>query len=57
MKFTVQQLAGRLGLAFEGDGEVYWYEGDYQGYAADYHRRKGASADQPHRIRYKKLVH
>ena len=44
-------------LAFEGDGEVFWYEGDYQGYAADYRRRKGASADQPHRIRYKKLVH
>jgi len=44
-------------LAFEGDGEVYWYEGDYQGYAADFKRRKGASADQPHRIRYKKLVH
>ena len=44
-------------LAFEGDGEVTWYEGDYQGYAADFRRRKGASADQPHRIRYKKLVH
>jgi ATPase subunit of ABC transporter with duplicated ATPase domains len=44
-------------LAFEGDGEVYWYEGDYQGYAADFKRRKGASADQPHRIHYKKLVH
>jgi len=44
-------------LAFEGDGEVFWYEGDYQGYATDFHRRKGASADQPHRIRYKKLVH
>ena len=44
-------------LAFEGDGEVYWYEGDYQGYAADFKRRKGAAADQPHRIHYKKLVH
>jgi sulfate-transporting ATPase len=44
-------------LAFEGDGEVYWYEGDYEGYAADYRRRKGAAADRPHRIRYKKLVH
>ena len=44
-------------LAFEGDGEVYWYEGDYRGYAADYKRRKGAAADRPHRIRYKKLVH
>ena len=44
-------------LAFEGEGEVYWYEGDYQGYAADFHRRKGAATDQPHRIHYKKLVH
>ncbi len=44
-------------LAFEGDGEVFWYEGDYQGYAADLKRRKGAAADQPHRIKYKKLVH
>jgi len=44
-------------LAFEGDGEVYWYEGDYQGYAADFKRRKGASADQPHRIHYKEAVH
>jgi sulfate-transporting ATPase len=44
-------------LAFEGEGEVYWYEGDYQGYAADYRRRKGAAAEQPHRLRYKRLVH
>ncbi len=44
-------------LAFEGDSEVVWYEGNYQEYAADYHRRKGASVDQPHRIKYKKLVH
>jgi energy-dependent translational throttle protein EttA len=44
-------------LAFEGNSEVAWYEGNYQEYAADYHKRKGASVDQPHRIRYKKLVH
>ncbi len=44
-------------LAFEGNSEVVWFEGTYQDYAADYHRRKGASVDQPHRIRYKKLVH
>jgi ATP-binding cassette ChvD family protein len=44
-------------LAFEGNSEVVWYEGNYQEYAADYHKRKGASVDQPHRIRYKKLVH
>jgi ATP-binding cassette ChvD family protein len=43
-------------LAFEGDSEVVWYEGNYAEYSADYHRRKGTSADQPHRIRFKKLV-
>jgi energy-dependent translational throttle protein EttA len=44
-------------LAFEGNSEVVWYEGNYQDYAVDYHKRKGASVDQPHRIRFKKLVH
>ncbi len=44
-------------LAFEGDSEVVWYEGNYQEYSADYHKRKGSSVDQPHRIKYKKLVH
>ena len=44
-------------LAFEGDSEVHWYEGNYQDYAADYKRRKGVAVDQPHRIRYKRLVH
>jgi ATP-binding cassette ChvD family protein len=44
-------------LAFEGDSEAVWYEGNYQEYSADYKRRKGAAVDQPHRIKYKKLVH
>ena len=44
-------------LAFEGDSEVRWFEGNYQDYASDYHKRKGVSVDQPHRVRYKKLVH
>ncbi|MFN0181933.1 MAG: energy-dependent translational throttle protein EttA [Gemmatimonadales bacterium] len=44
-------------LAFEGDSEVYWFEGNYQDYAADHKKRKGVAVDQPHRIRYKKLVH
>ena len=44
-------------LAFEGDSEAFWFEGNYQDYAADYKRRKGVAVDQPHRIRYKKLVH
>jgi ATP-binding cassette ChvD family protein len=43
-------------LAFEGDSEVVWFEGNYQEYAADFKKRKGVSADQPHRLRYKKLV-
>ena len=44
-------------LAFEGDSEVVWYEGNYQDYAADHKKRKGGSDDQPHRIKFKKLVH
>jgi sulfate-transporting ATPase len=44
-------------LAFEGNSEVVWFEGNYQDYAADLKRRKGVDAQQPHRIRYKKLVH
>jgi ATP-binding cassette ChvD family protein len=44
-------------LAFEGDSEVIWFEGNYQQYAADYKRRRGAAVDQPHRIKYRKLVH
>jgi ATP-binding cassette ChvD family protein len=44
-------------LAFEGDSQVVWFEGNYQDYEADRRRRLGAAADQPHRIKYKKLVH
>jgi ATP-binding cassette ChvD family protein len=43
-------------VAFEGDSEVVWFEGNYQDYAADLKRRKGIEAGQPHRIRFKKLV-
>jgi len=42
-------------LAFEGDSRVVWFEGNYQDYEADRHRRLGAEADQPHRIKYKPL--
>jgi ATP-binding cassette ChvD family protein len=42
-------------LAFEGNSEVTWFEGNYGEYVADYKRRKGEDADTPHRIRYKKL--
>ena len=44
-------------LAFEGDGQAYWFEGNYQDYAADFKRRTGQSVDEPHRFRFKKLVH
>ena len=43
-------------LAFEGNSEVVWFEGNYQQYAEDYKRRKGEDAMQPHRIRYKPLT-
>jgi ATP-binding cassette ChvD family protein len=42
-------------LAFEGDSQVYWFEGNYQEYVEDLKRRKGEDAAQPHRIRYKPL--
>ncbi len=43
-------------LAFEGDSKVVWFEGNYQAYEADLKRRIGAAADEPHRIKYRKLT-
>lgn len=43
-------------LAFEGDSHVEWFAGNFQDYEADKKRRLGASADQPHRIKYRKLM-
>ena len=43
-------------LAFEGDSETVWFEGNYQEYEADRKRRLGADADQPHRIKYRKIT-
>jgi sulfate-transporting ATPase len=43
-------------LAFEGDSQVVWFEGNYQDYEADRKRRLGAEADRPHRIKYRKLT-
>ena len=43
-------------LAFEGDSQVVWFEGNYQDYVEDFKRRKGDAASQPHRIRYKPLT-
>ena len=42
-------------LAFEGDSQVVWFEGNYEDYEADRHRRLGSDADNPHRLKYKKL--
>jgi sulfate-transporting ATPase len=43
-------------LAFEGDSRVVWFQGNYQDYEADRRRRLGADADQPHRIKYRRLT-
>jgi ATP-binding cassette ChvD family protein len=43
-------------LAFEGDSRVLWFEGNYEDYEADRHRRLGADADQPRRIKYRKFT-
>ena len=43
-------------LAFEGNSEVVWFEGNFKEYDADFRRRKGAEADTPHRVAYRKLV-
>ena len=43
-------------MAFEGEGKVVWFEGNYQEYEADRHRRLGTDADQPHKFKYKKLT-
>jgi sulfate-transporting ATPase len=54
-RWFLERVATHI-LAFEGDSSAFWYPGDFEGYLADYHRRKGAEADRPHRITYKKLV-
>jgi ATP-binding cassette ChvD family protein len=43
-------------LAFEGDSQAVWFEGNYQDYEADRKRRLGAKADQPHRIKYRRFT-
>ena len=44
-------------LAFEGDSQVVFFEGNYQDYEKNRHERLGTDADQPHRIKYRKLIH
>jgi len=53
-RWFLDRLATHI-LAFEGESRVVWFEGNYQDYEADRHRRLGADADQPHRIHYKPL--
>jgi len=55
-RWFLDRLATHM-LSFEGDSQVVWFEGNYQEYEEDRHRRLGADADQPHRIRYKPLKH
>jgi ATPase subunit of ABC transporter with duplicated ATPase domains len=43
-------------LAFEGDSNVVWFDGNYSQYEEDRHRRLGTDADRPHRISYRKLT-
>jgi ATP-binding cassette ChvD family protein len=54
-RWFLDRLATHI-LAFEGNSEVVWFEGNFKEYDADLRRRKGADADTPHRIAYKKLV-
>jgi ATPase subunit of ABC transporter with duplicated ATPase domains len=43
-------------LAFEGDSQVFWFEGNYADYEQDRKKRLGSAADQPHRIKYRQLT-
>jgi sulfate-transporting ATPase len=54
-RWFLDRLATHM-LAFEGDSKVVWFEGNYEDYEVDRHRRLGAEADQPHRIKYRKLT-
>ena len=53
-RWFLDRLATHI-LAFEGNSQVVWFEGNYQDYEADRHRRLGTDADQPHRIKFKPL--
>lgn len=54
-RWFLDRLATHI-LAFEGDSQVIWFEGNYQDYEADYRRRKGHDADTPRRIKYRPLT-
>lgn len=54
-RWFLDRVASHI-LAFEGDSQVVWFEGNYADYEADRKRRLGVDADQPHRLKYKKLA-
>jgi len=54
-RWFLDRLATHI-LAFEGDSQVKFFEGNFQDYEADRHRRLGTAADRPHRITYRKLT-
>jgi hypothetical protein len=54
-RWFLDRLATHI-LAFEGDSEVVWFEGNFEQYAEDLKRRKGPDALEPSRIKYRKLV-
>ncbi|OHC77712.1 MAG: energy-dependent translational throttle protein EttA [Rhodospirillales bacterium RIFCSPLOWO2_12_FULL_58_28] len=54
-RWFLDRLATHI-IAFEGDSKVVWFEGNYNDYETDKHRRLGSDADQPHRIKYKPLT-
>ena len=54
-RWFLDRLATHI-LAFEGDSQVVFFEGNYEQYEADRHRRLGSAADQPHRVKYKPLT-
>ena len=55
-RWFLDRVASHI-LAFEGDSAVHWFAGNYSAYLEDFRRRKGKEADQPHRIKYRKLTH
>ena len=54
-RWFLDRLATHI-IAFEGDSQAVWFEGNYEDYEADRHRRLGSDADQPHRIKFKPLT-
>ncbi len=54
-RWFLDRVASHI-LAFEGDSTVQWFSGNYSAYLEDFRRRKGRDADQPHRIKYRKLA-